>query len=173
MLLRWGLENCFLFYPFSFYLFIDGYVLWLFSRDEYTHCKSLWTKRLLNALNANASALTFVCTLSVTLCLWQSVFTASFQLLLLESFDLTGLTIFTAVVLRPHCAASSCQTSDVCLTHVSTLTDLHQSLTIREHSSHYCQSGFFHCQTLIVCFCKIDTEGNKMLKNCSGKALDL
>ena len=51
---------------------------------------------------------------------------------LLENFDLTGRKIFTSVVLRPHCAVSSCQTSDVCLTHCSAVAHLHLSLTIRQ-----------------------------------------
>ena len=35
------------------------------------------------------------------------------------SFDLRGLVIFTSVVLRPHCAVSSCLTIDMNLTHTS------------------------------------------------------
>ena len=43
-----------------------------------------------------------------------------------------GLKIFTSVVLRPHCAVSSCQTSDVCFTHSSTVRDLNLPLTITQ-----------------------------------------
>ena len=44
-MLRRGAENCF--------LFIDGDMLCFLSCDKCTDCISLWTKRLLNALNVN------------------------------------------------------------------------------------------------------------------------